>query len=416
MIKKIGRTSFSFLMVLSVLFVYVVTPIPVEAAQIKDPQTLGDLQNNLADLKKQKADNESQQQKTKEEINAKKAAIKKAEEDITQAEVDIENAEKEIEASNERIEGLKEQTEKIMKALQQLQSQNIYVEYVSDSSSITELVMRLAAIEQITSSNQKNLEELEALIKRNEQLKIDLAQKQKDLEKKIVDYQNAIESLYGNLESYDKFELDIDSQIKVLEERVNYYTNLSKEKFNGKVVATAKLTDLEPVPYNAGWLKPLKSGRVTSPEGYRTHPVTGALYSFHSGIDIGGNSEGTPVYAAAAGTVSGIIWRYKCGGNMLYINVTVGGKQYTTFYYHLLTINVKVGDIVRQDTVIGTVGGGSTSSSHGGYDTCTTGAHLHFGVMNGYYSGSTPTSRVIVPPGFNNKKGYSWTTRTAYYG
>ena len=78
MIKKIGRTSFSLLMILAVLFVYVVTPIPVEAAQIKDPQTLGDLQNNLADLKKQKADNESQQQKTKEEINAKKAAIKKS--------------------------------------------------------------------------------------------------------------------------------------------------------------------------------------------------------------------------------------------------------------------------------------------------------------------------------------------------
>ena len=415
MMKKIIKSTFVFLMMFSVLFSYFVRPVPVKAFEITQSTTLGDLQNNLANLKKEKADNEAQKQETKNQIQAKKNAIAQAEKDIDQAEKDIEEAEKKIEESNERIEGLKEQTENIMKALQQLQNQNVYVEYVSDASSITDLVMRIAAIEQITSSNQKNLEDLKALIKENEQLKVDLAAKQKELEKKIPEYQNAIESLYGNLEEYDKFELDIDTKIKLAEEEVKRYEQYSKEKYNGKIIATAKLSELETIPYNSSWLKPLNKGTVTSPEGYRTHPVTGALYSFHSGIDIGGNAEGTPVYAAASGIVSGIVWRYKCGGNMLYINVNVDGKQYTTYYYHLLTINVKQGDIVYQNTIIGTVGGGSTSTSHGGYDTCTTGAHLHFGVMNGYYVGSTPASKVIVPPGFRNAKGYSWTTRTAFY-
>lgn len=411
MIKKIVRSTFVFLMIFSVLFSYFVNPAPVLAKSFEE-QTLGDLQDELAALKKKKAETEAQKEETKRQIQAKKDAIAKAEKDIEQAERDIEEAEERIVASNKRIEGLKEQTENIMKALQQLQNQNVYVEYVSDASSITELVMRLAAIEQITSSNQKNLEDLKALIKENEQLKIDLANKQKELERKIPEYQNAIESLYGNLESYDKFELDIDTQIKTTEASVKNYEELSKKKFNGVIKRDVLLIELND---SSTWLKPLNKGTVTSPEGYRTHPVTGAKYSFHSGIDIGGNAEGTPVYAAAGGKVSGIIYRYKCGGNMVYVDVVVDGKPYTTFYYHLLTINVKVGQTVDHKTVIGTVGGGSTSTSRGGYDQCTTGAHLHFGVMNGYYAGSTPASRVIVPPGFRNAKGYSWTTRTAFY-
>lgn len=412
MIKKMMKKVFSIGMILATIMVVFLQPISVHAST-KEPKTLGDLQYNLAELKKQKAENDRKQQSAKDEIANKKNAITKAEADITQAESDIDEAEEKIVESNKRIEGLKEQTEQILKVLQQLQSQNVYLKYISDSSSITDLVMRIAAVEQITDSNQKNLENLKALIKQNEQLKIDLAQKQKDLESKIGEYQKKIETLYGNLESYDKFELDIDTNIKLTQAQVNEYERLSKEKY-GKIVASALLDDLDSSPYNAGWLKPLKKGTVTSPEGYRTHPVTGVKYSFHSGIDIGKNSEGTYVYAAAAGKVSGIVYRYSCGGNMVYITVNVGGVKYTTYYYHLLDVRVKLNQIVTQDTVIGTVGGGSTAKKNGGYDSCTTGAHLHFGVAKGHYSGSIPTSKVIIPPGFKNQKGYSWTTRSAF--
>ena len=139
--------------------------------------------------------------------------------------------------------------------------------------------------------------------------------------------------------------------------------------------------------------------------------------SYHNALDIGGNSEGTPVYAAAAGVVSGKIYRYSCGGNMLYIDVNVGGQAYTTYYYHLLDFNVEIGDVVDQNTVIGWVGGGpSTSSAYGGYDNCTTGAHLHFGVARGYYNGySVSRSNVITPPGFPNTYGWSFYSRYDMY-
>jgi len=43
---------------------------------------------------------------------------------------------------------------------------------------------------------------------------------------------------------------------------------------------------------------------ITSGYGQRTHPVTGRQDSGHGGIDIGGGNFGTPVLAAAAGTVT----------------------------------------------------------------------------------------------------------------
>ena len=87
------------------------------------------------------------------------------------------------------------------------------------------------------------------------------------------------------------------------------------------------------------------------------------------------------------------------------------GKPYTHFYAHLLNYAVKVGDKVNTETVIGHVGGGKKST----WDRCSTGAHLHFGISNGfylgggsgsYYSYNTFVAKSVQPPGFP-KKG-SW--------
>ncbi len=392
-------------MIITLTFAYTISPIPVKA---KEAETLGELKQELAALKKQKADNEANQKNTQNQIKAKENAIVTAESDISQAQSDIETAESNIEDSNAKLKSLTEQTKKVLEFTQQMKSKNAYVEYMSGATSMTDLIMRINMIEQTTESAQNMLEELEKLIEENEQLKVDLQKKQQDLSAKITSYQAKIQELHGDLESYDKFELDIDSKIKVKQDQVNNYVRLSKQKF-GKEVDTATLAELDVVAYNGNWLKPLKKGRITSTIGSRWG-------SYHNALDIGGNPEGTPIYAAASGTVSGFIPRYKCGGNMVYINVIVGGQKYTTYYYHLLKVNVKVGDVVNQNTIIGTVGGYSTSSSHGGYDSCTTGAHLHFGVAKGYFTGTIKRANVITPPGFPNRTGYTFSSRTDYYG
>ncbi len=406
--KKNLRYLFTFTMISATLFVYIISPISVKAAS-KDPETLGDLKENLAALKKQKSDNAANQKYTQSQITARENAINQAEAEITKAQGEMEEAEQKIEDSNASIESLKEQVKQFLEFYQQMKSKNAYVEYISGASNMTDLVMRVAAVEQTTAYIQNNIENLEELIKENEQLKIDLQKKQEDLSNKITSYQAKIKELYGNLESYDKYALDIDTEIKTVQSQVDTYIKLCANSKKSYLGDNELLTDCTDVPYNAGWLKPLNKGKITSTIGTRWG-------SYHNALDIGGNAEGTPVYAAAAGTVSGFVPRYKCGGNMLYINVTVGGVKYTTYYYHLLKVNVKVGDVVTQNTVIGLVGGYSTSTSHGGYDTCTTGAHLHFGVAKGYYSGSIKKANVITPPGFPNSKGYSFKSRTDYYG
>ncbi len=104
------------------------------------------------------------------------------------------------------------------------------------------------------------------------------------------------------------------------------------------------------------------SGRVTSEFGMRRSPFSGRS-ELHTGIDIA-NSWGTPVLAAADGTVSKV--EYKRGlGNMVEIE---HGYGYRTLYAHLSDFMVSVGDAVAKKQQIATMG--STGAS--------TGPHLHY--------------------------------------
>ncbi len=112
---------------------------------------------------------------------------------------------------------------------------------------------------------------------------------------------------------------------------------------------------------------------ITSPYGYRVHPITGA-YKFHSGVDISGYKVyGAPIIASNTGTVSAV--RYYSTGYGYYVMINHGGGWYT-LYAHMSSIIVREGQTVTQGQTIGYVG--STGAS--------TGAHLHFEIIK---SGST---------------------------
>lgn len=401
--KKI--LSIAFLFILS----FTIIPVPVSATDLA--KTLGDLKKEYQDLLNEKAQNDKQSAAAKAEIAAKEKAVKDAEAAKTKAEADQHATEQAIEASNEKINQLKGEANEVLLYLQQMQGQNAYIEYVTGATSMTDLVTRIAAIEQISEHIQTTMNNLQVEIKKNEQLKKELEQKQKDLASQIVIYQNTIKKQYSNLESYDKYALGIEEKIKVKKEDLDAYIKSCALNAPQKGDSAKLVGDCTNMPYNGQWLKPLYKGVITSEVDMRWG-------AFHNALDIGGNSEGTPVYAAAAGRVSGKISQYYCGGNMLYIDVTVGGQQYTTYYYHLYRFNVNVGDIVDQNTIIGWVGGGSTSTANGGYDTCTFGAHLHYGVAKGWYNPRVgiPRANVITPPGFPNQYLWRFYSRTDWYG
>lgn len=427
------RKKLKFLTIIS-LFLIIATP-TVNAS--KDLPTLGELKETYQQKLKEKEEAEKQSEAAKQEIKEKEAAIKKAEQEIHAAEEEEQRVQKEIEESNEKIkesnekiEKLTKDTEAILMYLQQVQGGNAYVEYVSGATTVTEMINRIAGLEFITEHTRdtmKELEEevkkLEEEVKKNEQLKQELIEKQKRLEAQAAEYKKVIEARYKDVSNYDKYALGIEEQIPALkiqlDDAISRCEKYAPEKKDDAIVNIdcVKKTVIDNgsgsniVIENGAWLKPLNSGTVTSQVGARWG-------SYHNALDIGGPSpfEGTPVYAAAAGVVSGKINQYSCGGNMLYIDVVVDGKPYTTYYYHLLKFNVNVGDVVTQNTIIGWVGGYSTSTVHGGYDSCTTGAHLHFGVATGFYNGySIPRSNVITPPGFANRYGYRFNSRYDMY-
>jgi len=397
------------------LFSFVaICPISVYA---KDAETLGDLRREYESVLAEKKAYDKKSEQAKQEIKAKEAAIESSKAELSKAEKDEEDAQLKIVESNEKIEANKLESEKVLTYMQQLKSSNAYMEYITGSSSMTELVTRIEAVKQITDYIQVVLDTLEDEIEQNEALKVELQEKQVTLSNTIASYQTKVKQLYANAEEYDEFSLSLDTKLETAKENYEVSRDTCIKKLgSANVNDNTKLSSCSDMPINGAWMNPLVKGVVTSPMGYRTHPVTGKVYSFHNAIDIG-VSEGTPVYAAAAGKVVAKVNRSSCGGNMLFVDVTVNGKNYTTYYYHLLRFNVNVGDIVTQNSIIGYVGGYSTSKSHGGYDGCTTGAHLHYGVQNGWYSTSKGVvrSNVIVPPGFKNSVGYRFTSRTDMY-
>lgn len=110
---------------------------------------------------------------------------------------------------------------------------------------------------------------------------------------------------------------------------------------------------------------PTTSYRITSNFGYRSSPTAGAS-SYHQGIDIGA-SKGSPIYAAAGGTVTEAGYN-SSRGNYVVIS---HGSGVSTVYMHCSALYVSAGDSVSQGETIAAVG--STGIS--------TGPHLHFGVI-----------------------------------
>ena len=413
-VKKISEYFIRYIFVFLILGVVFLEPVSVKAMEIEDAETLRDLKNILADLQSQKRANEQKEAMTKDEISSKQAAIEQANRDIANAKNDIEIAKGEIEEYNRRITELDEQTQELMAFYQIMNGNNAYMEFITDSSSMTELIMRSDAIEQLSNYNQEKLLELEELIQKNEQLQVDLIEKQNDLQNLIVEHEKKIDELEGNLDGiYDVTE-SIDDKIGYAKDQIAYYEEIGCEDDDILSVCEGG------TGYNSTWLKPLVRAYVSSAYGYRS--FNGG--SFHDGIDLAGISEGTAIYSIGTGVVRAIrdaeyiretTGQKSCGGNLIYIEYNILGQTYTVMYAHVLDILVSVGDKVNGNTIVATVGGGAQTWDWDKKGECTTGTHLHFQISEGVnLSVSKMDANSIEPPGYPNK-GVWFYSRTQWF-
>ena len=176
---------------------------------------------------------------------------------------------------------------------------------------------------------------------------------QKSIQREIEQNKNMIHKLRTDRVAYERAEKELAKQSASIGTMINRNTKKSEVK-----VAS-------------GFIKPI-SGRITSPFGYRTHPIFNSR-TFHSGIDIGGQFRGA-IRASNSGKVIYTGWYGGYGKVVIIDHGLVNGKPTTTLYAHLDSISVSNGSYVSQGQLIGREG---TT----GYST---GPHCHFEVrVNG---------------------------------
>ena len=373
-----------------------------------EANTLGGVREELKDLQNQKKTNDSKKALTASEKKKKQQDILNAQKQKEESENKIELAKKSIKETEAKIVEYEEKSKEAMEFYQLMLGNNEYLEFLTDASSITELIMRRDAIEQLVKYNQEQLVAMANLIKENEQKQVDLKNYEKELDKNIEIYAEKIEELDDELVSLTDVNATIDEQIALKKASIEMFESMKCKEDETLDACTQRTMK------SGGWIKPVAKGRINSLFGRRT--ASAAVSGNHSGIDIG-IDEGTTVYSATtSGVVMAILRKSSCGGNQVFVQANVGGKTYTVLYAHLLSISVKANQQVNANTVIGISGGYSTSYKHGGYDTCTTGAHLHLSVSNGAYDGYAKfKANLINPPGYPKTKGAYFYSRYQWF-
>lgn len=176
---------------------------------------------------------------------------------------------------------------------------------------------------------------------------------QQSIQEAISKNQNMIQKLRTDRGTYERAERELARQSASIESMIS------------KSIKDANISVV------SGFIKPI-SGRITSPFGWRNHPIFNSR-SFHSGIDIGGPHNGG-IRASNSGKVIYSGWYGGYGKVVILDHGSVNGIPITTLYAHLNSAIVAVGEYVSKGQIVG----------YEGTTGYSTGPHLHFEVrVNG---------------------------------
>ena len=182
----------------------------------------------------------------------------------------------------------------------------------------------------------------------------DINSQQRSIQKAISENERYINKLKTDRATFEKAERE-----------------LAKNSSNLETMISRNSKKQENISTTGAFMKPI-SGPITSSFGYRIHPIFKSRI-FHSGIDIGGPSNGA-VKAANSGKVIYAGWYGGYGKVVILDHGNYNGSPTTTLYAHLNSYNVSVGQYLVKGQVLGKEG---TT----GY---ATGPHVHFEVrVNG---------------------------------
>lgn len=177
---------------------------------------------------------------------------------------------------------------------------------------------------------------------------------QKYIKNAIALNQSTINKLKTDRKTYEKAERDLARQSASIQSMI------ARNRGSSSVKITS-----------TGFMRPI-GGRITSPFGWRTHPIFNSR-TFHSGVDIAGPNHGS-IHASNSGKVIYAGWYGGYGKVVILDHGVVNGKPTTTLYAHMSAIKVGQGQFVNKGDVVG----------YEGTTGYSTGPHVHFEVrING---------------------------------
>lgn len=320
--------------------------------------TLGEYEAKLKKYQDEMTANQKALNQTETQIKNTETAIEKTKEEMISLKNEIASLQEEIEKYNSLIKEKVLQSKELMEYLQLSSGENVYLEYVFDADSTTDLIYRFAVVQQLIDYNNSVIADLEQMIDGNKTREEEIDKRNKELDEKEVDLGNKLESLGEEKSDLSDTAVSVKQQIKIYQELVDSYKKQGCKSSDVIGVDCA-------VKGEAGiFRRPIKNGYITSEFGSRWG-------SFHRGLDMSSsNKTKEKIYPVANGT---IIAKYYDIYGALILAIehysSVNNKWYTSLYAHMSSYapNLYVGKYVTSDQYIGYMG--NTGYSFG--------VHLH---------------------------------------
>ena len=358
----------------------------------KEQQNLHD---KIDELEQQKIDNVAEIQEMIEQkaILDQQAGtldeeIRLVNEKISAQAILIADKQDELDIANDNLEARRAENIVRIRAMEENGSIS-YWSVLFKATSFANLLDRMAMVKEIADADQRKIAELNNAAKEVETAKsllesekaemdasrAELAILEQELETKREEAGQILHELVARGEEFNEYIFQAQEGLRELEEEL-----LAAEKAYDeakKAEYLAYINDLKNNP-NAkvdkngrAWVVPCYYMALTSPFGYRIHPVY-KQWAMHNGVDLASDCP-TPIYATRGGIVTVSGWDARAG---YYVKIDhLDG--YSSVYMHFCKMPyVKVGDVVMIGQKIGCMGTTGTS----------TGVHLHFGIQyNGSY-------------------------------
>jgi murein DD-endopeptidase MepM/ murein hydrolase activator NlpD len=342
---------------------------PVFADQIQDKQ------RQLQDVQQRMQEQANTSHKAKRQADTISAQLQAIQFDLDQAEGDLNTIQTKLDAIGEQVRVNTELVEKAEKMLAErntilhkrirdvYENGNIsYVEVLFGAKDFSDFTNRLELLRRVITQDMALIEkvkvERQIILEKKAQLEQDkavilvykeqAAGKRNTVDTKRQERQDMLDNVLTEKETADRAYAELEQTSRDIEYMIQ---NLQNPASRGQVRASGVLI----WPF---------AGEITSPFGWRIHPVFGTQ-KFHTGIDLGAD-YGDPIKAADSGVVIHADWLGGYGKAVIIDH----GNGLQTLYAHNSELVVSNGQTVRKGQLISRAG--ST-----GYST---GPHLHFEV------------------------------------